>query len=328
MSEVNTDLAPCALAVHQAIGIWNLQAAHALTPADRAPTPGLLGDDQSACSYTSEYIYDLSDIQVPGTTAGKDVGQVIATATLWTTSDALGAIEDVQTLMNNPNDAAALRNLSKEEAQLAADRRTAISRGGRSRPSARHPPAARRPPRRLRSRAPAEARSGRWRRTALPPGGRRHSPPPLGPGEGQELGVGVLVGLQPHDGVPEDHRDEGQRRPRTRARPTRSAGRPRRSDRPPRGGSCGRSRDWRGRPRRRGSRRPTSTRAAQHRSAQVSRAGHQGRRRHQLEPEAEPEHEEAGALERHQPAVPGHRGDRARRVPGHDDAEVGGDEGQ
>ena len=98
-----------------------------LTPADRAPTPGLLGDDQSACSYTSEYIYDLSDVQVPGTTAGKDVGQVVATATLWTTSDSLGAIEDVQTLMNNPNDAAVLRNLSKEEAQLAADRRTAIS---------------------------------------------------------------------------------------------------------------------------------------------------------------------------------------------------------
>jgi hypothetical protein len=127
MSEVNTDLAPCALAVRQAIGIWNLQAAQALTPADRAPTPGLLGDDQSACSYTSEYIYDLSDVQVPGTAAGKQLGQLIATATLWTTSDSLSAIEDVQTLMNDPNDAAVLRNLSKEETQLAADRRTAIS---------------------------------------------------------------------------------------------------------------------------------------------------------------------------------------------------------
>ncbi len=127
MGEVNSDLAPCALAVHQAIGIWNLQASHALTPADRAPTPGLLADDQSACSFTSEYIYDLSDVQVPGTAAGKDVGQVIATATLWTTSDSLRAIEDVQTLMNNPNDASVLRNLSKVEVQLAADRRTAIT---------------------------------------------------------------------------------------------------------------------------------------------------------------------------------------------------------
>ena len=128
MSEVNTDLAPCALAIHQAIGIWNLQAAHQLTPADRAPTPGLLSDDQTACSFTSENIYDLTtNIQVPGTAAGKDLGQVVATATLWTTSDALRAIEDVQTLMVDPGNAAALHSLAKEEGQLAADRATALA---------------------------------------------------------------------------------------------------------------------------------------------------------------------------------------------------------
>jgi hypothetical protein len=85
MSEVNTDLGGCALAVHQAISIWNLQAEHALTAADRAPTPGLLSDDQTACSFTNESIFDLADIDVPGTPAGKDLGQLIATATLWTT---------------------------------------------------------------------------------------------------------------------------------------------------------------------------------------------------------------------------------------------------
>ncbi len=128
MSEVNTDLAPCALAIHQAIGIWNLQAAHELTPADRAPTPGLLTDDQTACSFTSENIYDLTtNIQVPGTAAGKDLGQLIATATLWTTSDALRAIEDVQTLMSDAGNTAVVHNLAKEEGQLAADRATALS---------------------------------------------------------------------------------------------------------------------------------------------------------------------------------------------------------
>ncbi len=128
MSEVNTDLAPCALAIHQAIGIWNLQAAHELTAADRAPTPGLLSDDQTACSFTNEDIYDLTtNIQVPGTPAGKHLGQMVATATLWTTSDALRAIEDVQTLMSDPSNTSVLRNLSKEEVQLAADRRTALS---------------------------------------------------------------------------------------------------------------------------------------------------------------------------------------------------------
>jgi hypothetical protein len=126
MSEVNTDLAGCALAVNQAIGIWNLQAAHALTPAERAPTPGLLGDDQSACSFTSENIYDLANIQVPGTPAGKLLGQLLAAALLWTTSDSLRTIEDVQTLMNNPSNGATRRNLSSEETQLAKDRRTAM----------------------------------------------------------------------------------------------------------------------------------------------------------------------------------------------------------
>ena len=127
MSEVNTDLAPCALATEQAIGIWRLQAAHKLTPTDRTPTPGLLTDDQSACSFNSEEVYDLVNMEVPGTPAGKDLGQLIATATLWTTSDALRAIEDVQTLMNDPNEASALHSLSTAEAQLATDRRAAIT---------------------------------------------------------------------------------------------------------------------------------------------------------------------------------------------------------
>ena len=126
MSEVNTDLAGCALAVNQAVGIWNLQASHALTPAERAPTPGLLSDDQTACSFTNEDIYDLANIQVPGTTAGKQLGQLVAAALLWTTSDSLRAIEDVQTLMANPNNGAVRRNLSREETQLAKDRGSAV----------------------------------------------------------------------------------------------------------------------------------------------------------------------------------------------------------
>ena len=128
MSEVNTDLSPCAFSIHQAIGIWTLQAAHELTPAERASTPGLLSDDQSACSFTNEDIYDLaSNVQVPSTAAGKHLGQMVATATLWTTSDALRSIEDVQTLMNDPGNQSALQSLSKAESQLAADRSSALA---------------------------------------------------------------------------------------------------------------------------------------------------------------------------------------------------------
>jgi hypothetical protein len=127
MNEVNSDLSPCAFAINQALGIWRLEAAHQLSAADRAPTPGLLSDDQSACSFTNNGIYDLSDIQVPGTPAGKQLGQLVATAMLWTTSDALRAIEDVQTLMNDGGDSAALRSLTSAETSLASDRRLARS---------------------------------------------------------------------------------------------------------------------------------------------------------------------------------------------------------
>ena len=127
MSEVNSDLQPCAYAVHQALGIWTLEAAHQLSAADRAPTPGLLSDDQSACSFTNQGIYDLANIQVPGTPAGKRLGQLVATATLWTTSDSLKVIEDVQTLMNDPNNARVRRNLLHEEGQMTTDRRSALA---------------------------------------------------------------------------------------------------------------------------------------------------------------------------------------------------------
>ena len=128
MSEVNSDLQPCAYAVRQAVGIWALEVHHQLSAAERAPTPGLLSDDQSACSFTNQSIYDLTtNIQTPGTAAGKELGNVIATATLWTTSDALRAIEDVQTLMTRPGDTALVRDLAKEETQLATDRRSALA---------------------------------------------------------------------------------------------------------------------------------------------------------------------------------------------------------
>ena len=127
MTEVNSDLSSCALAIHQAVGIWTLQSAHKLTAADRAPTPGLLSDDQTACSLTSESIYDLANIDIPGTAAGKHLSQMVASALLWSTSDALRVIEDVVTLMGSPNNPSAGADLTKSEASLDADRAQAIA---------------------------------------------------------------------------------------------------------------------------------------------------------------------------------------------------------
>jgi hypothetical protein len=127
LSELNTDLAPCALAVHEALDIWGQQSAQTLSAADQATSASLLRDDQNACSFTNQTIFDLSNIEVPGSPAGKDMGDLVATSVLWTTSDALRAIEAVQALMLNRHDSRALASLDKAERALAADRATGLA---------------------------------------------------------------------------------------------------------------------------------------------------------------------------------------------------------
>lgn len=123
MKEVNTDLAPCAYAANESFTIWKDQESHTLSPSDISRVPGLLRDDQTACSFTSDSIYDLtSNIDVPQTPAGRPLGQMVGTVTLWATSDALSAIESIQILTSDPGNGAALKQLQKEEPILAADR--------------------------------------------------------------------------------------------------------------------------------------------------------------------------------------------------------------
>jgi len=125
MKEVNGDIAPCALGAHEAFAIYGQAQQGTLSASDRAAVPGLLRDDQSACSFTNNSIYDLSNIEVPGSPAGKHLGNLVGAATLWVTSDALGAIEDIQTLVDQPTDNKALTDLGTRERQLAVDRRGA-----------------------------------------------------------------------------------------------------------------------------------------------------------------------------------------------------------
>jgi hypothetical protein len=122
MQQINTGLAGCSFGVKETFTIYQDQRAGSLTASDRALTPSMLRDDQSACSFTSSSIYDLSNVQGTATPAGKDIGQVVNVATLWSTSDALAAIEDIQTLWTDPTNAQTLADLRKRQAALAKDR--------------------------------------------------------------------------------------------------------------------------------------------------------------------------------------------------------------
>jgi hypothetical protein len=119
--EIAGDVAPCVFAVREALTLYADETSGSLSAGNRAQIPGLLRDDQDACSLTDASIFALSDIEVPGTPAGKDMGQVVNTATIWATSDALAAIEDIQALTSNPSDHKARAGLVAARGLLAED---------------------------------------------------------------------------------------------------------------------------------------------------------------------------------------------------------------
>lgn len=125
MSEVNSDMAGCAYGARESFSIRADQLDGTLTPSDLHQAPGLLRDDLAACSFTDSSIFDLSDIEPPSSPAGKRLGALLNSVTLWATSDALGAISDLQTLLDSPHDQKALSDLSRRERSLAEDRAAA-----------------------------------------------------------------------------------------------------------------------------------------------------------------------------------------------------------
>ncbi|MFZ0173815.1 MAG: hypothetical protein WAL04_19180 [Acidimicrobiales bacterium] len=126
IGEIKTDASSCIFAVKEAFGFYSDERNGTLTASDRTTLPGLLASDQAACSFTNEDVYDLSNIEVPGGAAGRDMGEVVNSVTLWVTSDALAAITAIISLTTQPTNAAQLRALAKAERYLASDR-TAVA---------------------------------------------------------------------------------------------------------------------------------------------------------------------------------------------------------
>ncbi len=127
IGEINADVAPCLFSVREAFTLYADETSGRLSASNRAQIPALLRDDQTACSYTDDSIFELSDIDVSGSAAGKQVSQAVNTVTVWATSDALGAIEDVQALSSRAADHKARAQLQVQLRLLAEDRAKATA---------------------------------------------------------------------------------------------------------------------------------------------------------------------------------------------------------
>jgi hypothetical protein len=128
IKEINTDLAPCAFAVKESFHIYNLNVTGKLTPSDLGEVPTLLTGDETACSFASEPVFDLTNnLQVDDTASGKHIDRMLSVVEHWITDNSLASIKDIQYLFSHPGDAATIRHLGVQEVQLTAGRTSALS---------------------------------------------------------------------------------------------------------------------------------------------------------------------------------------------------------
>jgi hypothetical protein len=128
IKEINTDLADCSFAVRESFSFYNKDVAGTLTASDLTQIPTLLIGDQTACSFASEPVYDLTNnLQVDDTKAGIHIDHMLSTVEQWITDNALASIEDIQYLINHPGNETKLQNLAAEESDLQSQRTRAVN---------------------------------------------------------------------------------------------------------------------------------------------------------------------------------------------------------
>ena len=128
IKEINTDLAECAFAAKESFHIYNMNFSGKLTTSELAQVPKLLNDDEIACSFASEPVYDLTNnLQVSDTKAGKHIDSMKSAVQTWMTDFALASIRDIQKLFKQPGDSATISNLANQERQLGLQRQKALN---------------------------------------------------------------------------------------------------------------------------------------------------------------------------------------------------------
>lgn len=121
--EIATGIHPCAFAVEEAFRTFLVPSSKGtLSSVSRGFANQYLNQDQQACSFESTAIFGMATITVPNSPVGSRLSAIIKTVFEWTTSDANGAIVDIRTLVKDPTNAAALRDLAARERLLAKDR--------------------------------------------------------------------------------------------------------------------------------------------------------------------------------------------------------------
>jgi hypothetical protein len=125
---INSDTPPCVFALNQSFTFYRQALAHTLTPSQLPTVKNYLLENQTACSFASGPIYDMTNnIQPIDTPPGKKIDAALQSTVKWITYDAVGAIVDIRRYFAGSVRQANVTSLSTYENALASDRAAEIA---------------------------------------------------------------------------------------------------------------------------------------------------------------------------------------------------------
>ncbi|MBW4030226.1 MAG: hypothetical protein HIU57_06055 [Acidobacteria bacterium] len=126
IKQINGDTATCVFALKESFNFYREEVNHTLASTNLATVKNYLLEDQTACSFASGPVYDMTNnVQPSRTAAGKKVDSAMAATVKWITYDAVGAIVAIRDYFGSTPFELRTTKLAQFETALAFDR-TAI----------------------------------------------------------------------------------------------------------------------------------------------------------------------------------------------------------
>lgn len=123
IAQINGDTSPCVFALKESFTFYRDELNHTLAASNLPTVKNYLLEDQTACSFASGPVYDMTNnIEPFDTAAGKKVDSAMAAVVKWITYDAVAAILDIRNYFGTSPFHMNSVSLIKNENALATDR--------------------------------------------------------------------------------------------------------------------------------------------------------------------------------------------------------------
>lgn len=128
IKQINGDTSPCVFALKESFSFYRSEMNHTLLAANLPVVKNYLLEDQTACSFASGPVYDMTNnIQPIDTAAGKKVDHAMAATVKWITYDAVGAIVAIRNYFGSTPFHLGDNKLALSENSLAIDHATIVN---------------------------------------------------------------------------------------------------------------------------------------------------------------------------------------------------------